>query len=358
MSFFRIPATHHDVVHTPTDVTSTGYGGPTMPPPPQFDCGFETSPLCEIWDLAEVFRPDEEFDNNPPMATGSGPTMTDADSIFTTALTTQFEGARVSPKMSQGSRLERTPSFPTGDTSSSSPITAPSRAIDSIAMAESFARGNQPSDQALLTHQQQWLDQLSRQKQDLASHHVWDSEMRVDFDPLPDNNPLEDIPDVHDDELASRAASDISSGPPSPPQRPRRRRTRLMCPSEPSSSPMRGEKVYVCEYEDCPKVYSSQSSLSKHKKTHSSIRPFVCSHAGCGRAFILSAHLTRHAMIHTGEKPFACPECKRRFLRSDDLRKHILVHTGERPHVCGIDNCEKSFARVSALRRHQRTLHP
>jgi len=119
------------------------------------------------------------------------------------------------------------------------------------------------------------------------------------------------------------------------------------------------QRVYSCPFKGCDKRYTDQSSLSKHKKSHSGERPFICTHPGCGRTFVLSTHLTRHALIHTGEKPHVCPApgCGRRFLRLDDVKKHVLVHTGERPYTCNEPSCSKSFARVSALRRHQRTVH-
>ncbi|PVH67992.1 hypothetical protein DL98DRAFT_363433, partial [Cadophora sp. DSE1049] len=49
-------------------------------------------------------------------------------------------------------------------------------------------------------------------------------------------------------------------------------------------------------------------------------RPHVC--GTCQRSFARLEHLNRHERSHTKEKPFECPECERCFTRKDLLLRH------------------------------------
>ncbi|CAH8435372.1 unnamed protein product [Dicrocoelium dendriticum] len=79
-----------------------------------------------------------------------------------------------------------------------------------------------------------------------------------------------------------------------------------------------GEQL-VCG--QCHKVFSKQSSLSRHKYEHTGERPFVC--RTCSKAFKHKHHLTEHRRLHTGEKPFACQRCGKRFSHSGSYSQHI-----------------------------------
>ncbi|KFX91706.1 hypothetical protein O988_07614, partial [Pseudogymnoascus sp. VKM F-3808] len=46
----------------------------------------------------------------------------------------------------------------------------------------------------------------------------------------------------------------------------------------------------------------------------------------CDKVFTRSEHLRRHKRAHSSEKPFACGECKKRFARQDILRRHQASH--------------------------------
>jgi uncharacterized Zn-finger protein len=63
----------------------------------------------------------------------------------------------------------------------------------------------------------------------------------------------------------------------------------------------------------------------KRKETEKE-KLFECK--ACNRTFARLEHLSRHERTHTGEKPFICPfpDCKKRFGRTDEVTRHLPVH--------------------------------
>ncbi|AWP03541.1 putative Krueppel-like factor 15, partial [Scophthalmus maximus] len=47
--------------------------------------------------------------------------------------------------------------------------------------------------------------------------------------------------------------------------------------------------------------------------------------------FSRSDELSRHRRSHSGIKPYECSLCEKKFARSDHLSKHTKVHRGSRP---------------------------
>uniref|UniRef100_A0A3B3SHV6 Zinc finger protein 296 n=1 Tax=Paramormyrops kingsleyae TaxID=1676925 RepID=A0A3B3SHV6_9TELE len=171
-------------------------------------------------------------------------------------------------------------------------------------------------------------------------------------------------------------------------------------------SPLRQQTLQACEL--CGQRFQSLRSLSAHRRTHASERPYRC--GLCEQAFSQSGELARHMRTHrpsrlpgrpeaaaraaspavtaapsggsgtsgpesgraTGKRSGrpdrllwcgigsgrgrtcgACEYCGKRFRNSSNLTVHRRSHTGERPYHCGL--CNYACAQSSKLTRHMKT---
>ena len=72
--------------------------------------------------------------------------------------------------------------------------------------------------------------------------------------------------------------------------------TRLICQCLLCNS--RGEKNFICDYEDCGQVFYTAQQLEVHQRTHNNNKPFTCSY--CSRPFTTAGNLKNHMRCHTG----------------------------------------------------------
>lgn len=79
-------------------------------------------------------------------------------------------------------------------------------------------------------------------------------------------------------------------------------------------------KEYFCDYPECHYTTKLSSNLIKHKRKHTSEKPFLCDQCTFRTNFINS--LTVHRRIHTAERPFACKYCSYKCNSSSNLKKH------------------------------------
>lgn len=143
-------------------------------------------------------------------------------------------------------------------------------------------------------------------------------------------------------------------------------------------------KEHICE--TCGKLFSSQTSMRVHMKSHSDERLYPCklcdysgrtasaiyihmsTHANdlcvcevCSKTFKSNRNLNDHLRrVHTKEKKHQCSYCDKKFVDRYMLRVHVRCHTGVRPYQCTF--CEKTFIRSDGLKEHitthgQRVLH-
>ncbi|XP_073450442.1 uncharacterized protein [Aquarana catesbeiana] len=109
-----------------------------------------------------------------------------------------------------------------------------------------------------------------------------------------------------------------------------------------------GKKLHSCP--ECGKYFPYKSSLVTHQKSHAGGKPYCCPE--CGETFLHKYHLTVHQRSHTGQKIHSCPECGKGFLHQSELVTHQRSHTGEKSYPC--PECGKCFSQKSNLSAHQR----
>ncbi|KAK2606449.1 hypothetical protein QQS21_003142 [Conoideocrella luteorostrata] len=136
-----------------------------------------------------------------------------------------------------------------------------------------------------------------------------------------------------------------------------------------------GPCLYKCKRTLCKSFYlgfERKKDRDVHHNRHD--RPFPCLLPDCRSApigFSSSKDQLRHMRKNHPDKydglcafeplnpvvnstKFQCEICKQNFTRNINLKGHMRSHFGDRPYVCSHAHCDKSFARLNDLRRHER----
>ncbi|EZA51915.1 hypothetical protein DMN91_007024 [Ooceraea biroi] len=107
----------------------------------------------------------------------------------------------------------------------------------------------------------------------------------------------------------------------------------------------------------CPKRYPDQSSLARHRKTHTGDRPFQC--LECQKNFPTSTALRRHLTLHNSQsRPLPCIYCGRRFMDKRSLTKHEESHMPNEQRTYTCDICQKTFQHMTDLSMHKKYHDP
>jgi len=93
---------------------------------------------------------------------------------------------------------------------------------------------------------------------------------------------------------------------------------------------------------------SSPSSIHSKAGTHAGIiansnasKTFVCDFKGCNKSFEKVTFLKRHAKLHSSNCKFVCDVCTKCFESQSKLDDHYRKHTGAKPFICHI--CGNAF---------------
>lgn len=107
-----------------------------------------------------------------------------------------------------------------------------------------------------------------------------------------------------------------------------------------------GERPYSCE---CGKSFTQSSSLSAHRKTHSSTTYFTCS--VCGKQFKHAFTLKNHQIVHESGH-FNCTICQKILKSKRSLQSHMHRHYNIYNYSC--QKCGDTFVTSAELLNHKK----
>jgi len=115
-------------------------------------------------------------------------------------------------------------------------------------------------------------------------------------------------------------------------------------------------ECYPCTVEDCQILFESKDELDKHHETHSKL--FKCEFPGCEKSFMKLTNLRKHNKSHSkNKKIYFCPfeGCNKSFTASYSVTLHYRIHSGNKPFQCDI--CGKKFFDKANWQYHVNNMH-
>lgn len=82
---------------------------------------------------------------------------------------------------------------------------------------------------------------------------------------------------------------------------------------------------------------------------------FICEFNNCEKIFTTKYSLLRHTLTHSKKKAFKCKECDKKFSIKQNLVEHEFVHTGELPYVWNFNGCTERFRQRGKLSLHRQS---
>merc|ERR1711983_72290 len=100
---------------------------------------------------------------------------------------------------------------------------------------------------------------------------------------------------------------------------------------------------------------SIHSTTIANSNTAACSKTFVCDFKGCNKSFEKVTFLKRHAKLHSSNCKFVCDVCTKCFESQSKLDDHYRKHAGAKPFICHI--CGNAFRYKGDRTKHLKNIH-